>query len=76
MKKLLALVLAVSAFSAFAVDQKAVDVANAEVAKTKKACVTQKDAKTGKDKEVCKTVKVHKKHEGTKVEGATKDAKK
>ena len=43
--------------------------------KTKKVCVTQKDAKTGKDKEVCKTIKVHKKHEGTKVEGATKDAK-
>lgn len=34
---------------------------------TKKVCVTQKDAKTGKDKEVCKNVKVHKKHEGTKV---------
>ncbi len=34
---------------------------------TKKVCVTQKDAKTGKDKEVCKTVKIHKKHEGTKV---------
>ena len=34
---------------------------------TKKACVTQKDAKTGKEKEVCKTIKVHKKHEGTAV---------
>ena len=34
---------------------------------TKKACVTQKDAKTGKEKEVCKTIKVHKKLEGTKV---------
>ena len=65
MKQLLALVLALSAFSAFAVDQKAVDVANAEAAKSKKACVTQKDAKTGKEKEVCKTIKVHKKLEGT-----------
>lgn len=46
-----------------------------EAPKTKKACVTQKDAKTGKEKEVCKTIKVHKKHEGTAVEGATKDAK-
>ena len=34
---------------------------------TKKVCVMQKDAKTGKEKEVCKTVKVHKKLEGTKV---------
>ena len=36
-------------------------------AETKKACVTQKDPKTGKDKEVCKEIKVHKKLEGTKV---------
>lgn len=36
-------------------------------AETKKVCVEQKDAKTGKAKEVCKTVKVHKKLEGTKV---------
>jgi hypothetical protein len=36
-------------------------------AETKKACVTQKDAKTGKEKEVCKEIKVHKKLEGTKV---------
>ncbi len=47
-----------------------------EAPKTKKACVTQKDAKTGKDKEVCKTVKVHKKHEGTKVEGTKPEKKK
>ena len=32
---------------------------------TKKVCVMQKDAKTGKEKEVCKTIKIHKKHEGT-----------
>lgn len=43
-----------------------------EAPKTKKACVTQKDAKTGKEKEVCKTIKVHKKHEGTKVEDSKK----
>jgi hypothetical protein len=34
---------------------------------TKKVCVEEKDAKTGKVKEVCKTIKVHKKLEGTKV---------
>lgn len=28
---------------------------------TKKECVMQKDAKTGKEKEVCKMIKVHKK---------------
>ena len=36
-------------------------------AETKKVCVMQKDAKTGKEKEVCKDVKQHKKLEGTKV---------
>ena len=34
---------------------------------TKKVCLDQKDAKTGKSKQVCKEVKVHKKLEGTKV---------
>lgn len=34
---------------------------------TKRVCVMQKDAKTGKEKEVCKEIKVHKKLEGTKV---------
>jgi hypothetical protein len=50
-----------------------------EAPKTKKVCVTQKDAKTGKDKEVCKNVKIHKKHEGTAVPEkapAKKDTKK
>jgi len=32
-------------------------------AETKKVCVMQKDQKTGKEKEVCKTIKVHKKLE-------------
>lgn len=34
---------------------------------TKKVCLDQKDAKSGKTKQVCKEVKVHKKLEGTKV---------
>lgn len=34
---------------------------------TKKVCIMQKDSKSGKEKEVCKNVKVHKKLEGTKV---------
>lgn len=33
----------------------------------KRVCVEEKDAKTGKVKEVCKTIKVHKKLDGTKV---------
>jgi hypothetical protein len=36
-------------------------------AETKRVCIEQKDTKTGKMKEVCKNVKVHKKLEGTKV---------
>jgi hypothetical protein len=36
-------------------------------AETKRACVMQKDQKTGKEREVCKTIKVHKKLEGTPV---------
>lgn len=36
-------------------------------AETKKVCVEQTDPKTKKSKEVCKTVKVHEKLEGTKV---------
>jgi len=34
-------------------------------AETKKVCVTEVDSKTKKEKEVCKTIKVHKKLEGT-----------
>lgn len=40
--------------------------------KVEKACIMQKDAKTGKEKEVCKNVKKHQKHEGTKIEDAKK----
>lgn len=43
------------------------NVAVAAEPETKRVCVMQKDAKTGKEKEVCKTVKIHKKLEGTKV---------
>ena len=45
-------------------------------AEEKKVCVKEFDNKTKKEKEVCKTIKVHKKLEGTKIEGASKDAKK
>jgi hypothetical protein len=34
------------------------------------------DNKTKKEREVCKTIKVHKKLEGTKIEDAKKDEKK
>ena len=36
-------------------------------AEEKKVCVKELDNKTKKEKEVCKTVKVHKKLEGTKI---------
>lgn len=54
MKKLLALTLIAFASTALA-------------AETKKVCVKEMDAKTKKEKEVCKTIKVHKKLEGTEI---------
>ena len=42
-------------------------------AEEKKVCVKEFDNKTNKEKEVCKTIKVHKKLEGTKIEDAKKD---
>jgi hypothetical protein len=63
MKKLLALVLVAMMPLAFAAEEK-------------KVCVKEFDNKTKKEKEVCKTIKVHKKLEGTKIEDAKKDAKK
>lgn len=36
-------------------------------AEEKKVCVKEMDNKTKKEKEVCKTIKVHKKLEGTKI---------
>jgi len=41
-----------------------VNVAYAEPLEVKKVCETTKDAK-GKEKQVCKNVKIHKKLEGT-----------
>jgi hypothetical protein len=43
-------------------------------AEEKKVCVKEFDNKTNKEKEVCKTIKVHKKLEGTKIEDAKKDS--
>ena len=64
MKKLLALLVAgVLATSVAYADHEP----GHEAPKTKKVCVEQKDPKTGKVKEVCKTIKVHKKFDGTKV---------
>lgn len=68
MKKILALLVA----SAFVMPVMAAEEAKPE---TKKVCVKTTDPKTKKEVEKCKVTKVHKKHEGTKVEGATKDAK-
>lgn len=45
-------------------------------AEEKKVCVKEFDNKTKKEKEVCKTIKVHKKLEGNKIDGAKKDDKK
>jgi hypothetical protein len=40
---------------------------SAFAAEEKKVCVKEMDSKTKKEKEVCKTIKVHKKLEGTKI---------
>ena len=40
-------------------------VSSVQAAETKKECVKQTDPKTKKEKEVCKTIKVHKKLDGT-----------
>lgn len=63
MKKLLAIALMSLVSIAFAAEEK-------------KVCVKEFDNKTNKEKEVCKTIKVHKKLEGTKIEDAKKDGKK
>jgi hypothetical protein len=59
MKKILALAVTL----AFAMPVVAADAQP----ETKRVCVTTTDAKTKKEVEKCRTVKVHKKHEGTKV---------
>jgi hypothetical protein len=70
MKNLLALIIA-AVFSTVAIASDA----PAKPAETKKVCIKTTDAKTGKEVEKCKNVKKHEKHEGTKVDGATKDKK-
>ncbi len=40
---------------------------DAFAAEEKKVCVKEFDNKTKKEKEVCKTIKIHKKLEGTKI---------
>jgi azurin len=76
MKQLLALLLVAFAATAQAMDSKAADIAKADAAKakTKEVChdVTGKDGKPVKNKDgsvkqACKTIKVHKKHEGTEI---------
>jgi hypothetical protein len=54
MKKIIALTLLTLATTVFAAEEK-------------KVCVKELDNKTKKEKEVCKTIKVHKKLEGTKI---------
>ena len=78
MKQLLALIAFVSA-TAFAADPHTADVAKADAAKaekagTKEVChdVMGKDNKPvknkdGSTKQQCKTIKIHKKHEGTEI---------
>jgi len=72
MKKLLALVLV----AAFATATMAAETAPGN---TRQVCLDVKDKagkevknKDGSTKQSCKTVKVHKKHEGTKIEDAKK----
>lgn len=54
MKKIIPLILLAIASVSFAAEEK-------------KVCVKELDSKTKKEKEVCKTIKVHKKLEGTKI---------
>ena len=51
----------------------AMGMVQSHAAETKKVCVKQTDPKTKKEKEVCKTIKVHKKLDGTKVEDVKKE---
>ena len=74
MKKILALLALTLATSAFAVDTHADAEAAKAAVKTKQVCkdVTDKAGKPvklkdGSVKQACKTIKVHKKHEGTEI---------
>lgn len=73
MNKLLVLLLATAFTSSIAATTIPTVEVKAETLKTKKVCVdiqgkdgkTVVDAKTKKPKQDCKTIKLHKKHEGT-----------
>ena len=52
------------------------DATKTEAPKTKRACIKTTDPKTGKEVEKCRDVKIHEKHEGTKMSDAKKDDKK
>jgi hypothetical protein len=75
MKKLLALLFAVTFTSSIAATTSPTVEVKAEAPKTKQVCIDVQgkdgkpviDPKTKKPKQDCKTVKVHKKHEGTAV---------
>jgi hypothetical protein len=43
------------------------DAKKDEAPQTKRACIKTTDPKTGKEVEKCRNVKIHEKHEGTKV---------
>jgi len=74
MNKLLALLLATAFKSSIAATSPTVEV-TADAPKTKQVCIDVQgkdgkpviDPKTKKPKQDCKTVKVHKKHEGTEI---------
>ena len=74
MNKLLALLLATAFTSSIAATSTTVEV-TADAPKTKQVCIDVQgkdgkpviDPKTKKPKQDCKTVKVHKKHEGTEI---------
>lgn len=65
MKKIITALALVLSTSLMAADDKKVEPPKEK--ETKKVCIMQKDAKTQKEKEVCREVKVHRKLEGTKV---------
>lgn len=68
MKVLSTLVIAsLLAFAPVAYSKEAAPAPTTEAPATKKVCIKTTDSKTKKEVEKCKTVKVHKKHEGTKV---------
>jgi hypothetical protein len=46
--------------------------ADCHAAEEKKVCVKEFDNKTKKEKEVCRTIKIHKKLEGTKIDDVKK----